>query len=175
MTDSPAKLLIVGRSGCGKTTLVTRLIASLSEKGYRTGAVKRSHHNVDIDAKGKDSHKFSDAGANPVALISDRSIVYMEKLDEPTSLDEVIGLFHGKADIILIEGFKTEAAPRLVFVDDSGPTVADDNFTEGYLSAKKDNDSYLGKPLFGRDEIEKITAWVTDRFLEAKSEQKKQG
>jgi len=46
---------VVGRSGSGKTTLIERLIPELERRSLRVGAVKHTHHDFDLNARGKDS------------------------------------------------------------------------------------------------------------------------
>ena len=45
-------------SGTGKTTLLSRLIPILREKGLRVGIIKHAHHHFDIDQPGKDSYEL---------------------------------------------------------------------------------------------------------------------
>jgi molybdopterin-guanine dinucleotide biosynthesis protein B len=58
---------IIGRSGSGKTTLLEKLIRELSGRGYRIATVKyHSHAGFEIDAEGKDSWRFAQAGSQQV-------------------------------------------------------------------------------------------------------------
>jgi len=57
-------------SGTGKTTLLTRLIPVLRERGLRVGLVKHAHHRFEIDHEGKDSFELRKAGATPVLVAS---------------------------------------------------------------------------------------------------------
>ena len=41
-----------GFSGCGKTTLVEKLIPELRMQGQRVSVVKHAHHSFDIDHAG---------------------------------------------------------------------------------------------------------------------------
>ena len=58
----------VAASGTGKTTLLSRLIPVLSERGLRCAVIKHSHHDFEIDRPGKDSHRLREAGAGQVLL-----------------------------------------------------------------------------------------------------------
>ena len=44
---------VVGWKNSGKTTLVERLIVALLGKGITVSTIKHSHHNFQIDKKGK--------------------------------------------------------------------------------------------------------------------------
>ena len=62
-------VLVVSRtSGSGKTTLIESIVPHLIRRGLRVAAVKRSHHDVELDSPGKDSRRIRDAGADPVVL-----------------------------------------------------------------------------------------------------------
>ncbi len=57
-------------SGTGKTTLLTRLIPVLGDKGLKIGLIKHAHHLFDIDHPGKDSYELRKAGACEMMVAS---------------------------------------------------------------------------------------------------------
>ena len=105
---------LVGWSGSGKTTLLVKLLPELIGRGYKVSTMKHSHHNFDIDRKGKDSYEHRLAGASEVLIASSKRWALMHELrggSEP-SLDELIK--HMSAvDLLLIEGFKTHKHDKL--------------------------------------------------------------
>ncbi|MGQ3684101.1 MAG: molybdopterin-guanine dinucleotide biosynthesis protein B [Candidatus Loosdrechtia sp.] len=105
---------VVGRSGSGKTTLLVRLIKELKSRGYKVATIKHSHHGVDLDTKGKDSWLHTQAGADAVAVVSRTmtGIILCPKEREPL-LSEIIGRYFKDMDIIVVEGYKTEAIPKI--------------------------------------------------------------
>ncbi len=75
---------IVGWSGSGKTSLVTRLIPVLIARGLEVSTLKHAHHDFDVDQPGKDSHAHRHAGAAEVMISSGRRWALMHELrDEP--------------------------------------------------------------------------------------------
>ena len=172
MDNAPILLLIVGPSGAGKTTLIEKLITALSAKGIRTGAIKRSHHDVEFDQPGKDSHRFSTAGANPVALVSDQVFAFIERGATSPTLVEAARLFVEKADIVLVEGYKTEGAQRLCFLENKGGDTGDDDLTLGYITTDGEAGNKGSKPLFDRNDTEKIAGWIAG-LLKTKSGDKR--
>jgi molybdopterin-guanine dinucleotide biosynthesis protein B len=60
----------VAPSGTGKTTLLSKLIPLLRDRGLRVAVIKHSHHNVDIDKPGKDTYILRQAGANQTLIAS---------------------------------------------------------------------------------------------------------
>ncbi len=108
----------VGWSGSGKTTLISALIPLLAERGLRVAVLKHAHHGFDIDRPGKDSYRVREAGAVQVLVASrDRWVLMVEEtgreLAEPP-FAELLGRFdRGQVDLVLAEGFSTEAYPKI--------------------------------------------------------------
>lgn len=103
-------------SGTGKTTLLSRIIPILRERGLRIAVVKHTHHDFDIDRPGKDSHTSRQAGAIAVLIGSRHRWALIKETpgaDEPT-LDELVAhLEQDELDLILVEGFKHERFPKV--------------------------------------------------------------
>jgi len=103
-----------GFSGSGKTTLIEQLIPRLVGAGLRVSLIKHAHHAFDIDKPGKDSYRHREAGCSEVLVTSDRRWVMMHELRneaEPT-LEEQVARFSA-CDLVLVEGFKRAAIPKL--------------------------------------------------------------
>ncbi len=105
MNPLPPVVRLVGSSGSGKTTLAEKLIPLLAERGLRVGAIKRSHHTVETDTPGKDSHRLRQAGATLTALASDGLITLFERPSTPPAIASLLPAFVGKADIVIVESF----------------------------------------------------------------------
>lgn len=103
-------------SGTGKTTLLVQLVPLLRAKGLRVGVIKHAHHDFDIDHPGKDSYLLREAGAEQMLIASDRRWALMVETPGPdeASLGEIIKrLDHRRLDLILVEGFRHDAFPKL--------------------------------------------------------------
>lgn len=103
-------------SGTGKTTLLTQLIPLLKNQGLRVGLIKHSHHDFEIDHHGKDSFRLRAAGATPVMLVSPFRRVMITELQtqQELSLNQQLKFFDQSVlDLILIEGFRNEAIPKI--------------------------------------------------------------
>jgi molybdopterin-guanine dinucleotide biosynthesis protein B len=104
-------------SGTGKTTLLRALIPALRANGLRVGVVKHAHHSFDVDQPSKDSYVLRHAGAERV-LIGSRTrwalmVEHAADHDEP-DLARLLAHMPGDGlDLILIEGFKHEAFPKI--------------------------------------------------------------
>jgi len=119
MTMKNAQVPILGFaafSGTGKTTLLTQIIPMLKIHGLRIGLIKHSHHSFQIDQPGKDSFRLREAGASPVMLVSSHRraiITEYEVAREPALADELLLLPQSELDLILVEGFKATAFPKI--------------------------------------------------------------
>lgn len=101
---------IIGWSGVGKTTFFEKLIKVLKEKGIRLGVVKQDGHEFDVDKEGKDTWRFSKAGADEVAIYNGKHGAVM--LNRPTGLDDVLGHMTD-VDLIITEGCHEREFPQI--------------------------------------------------------------
>ncbi len=105
---------LVGWSDSGKTTLMVRLLPELVDRGYRVSSMKHSHHGFDVDRPGKDSYRHREAGATEVLVASSRRWALMHELrDAPEPAVETLIARMSPVDLLLIEGFKRHAHPKL--------------------------------------------------------------
>jgi molybdopterin-guanine dinucleotide biosynthesis protein B len=105
---------LAGWSGSGKTTLVVRLIPELRRRGLTVSTLKHAHHAFDVDQPGKDSYEHRQAGAAEVMVASAARWALMHEhrgAPEP-SLAELLPRL-SPVDLVLIEGFKRDAHPKL--------------------------------------------------------------
>ena len=109
----PPAVAFVARSGTGKTTLVETLIGEMRGRGYRVGALKHDAHRFEIDRPGKDSARFTAAGAEVMVLVSDDTVAMVQKPAQPPRLDRVLREWFTDLDLILVEGYKTSDLPKI--------------------------------------------------------------
>lgn len=110
-------LVIAAPSGTGKTTLLKALIPELKNRGVRCGLIKHSHHQMDIDTPGKDSYELRKSGADQVIIASQqRWALITETPDVPEwDLRWLASRMDPRTlDLILVEGFKHELAPKIL-------------------------------------------------------------
>lgn len=103
---------IVGRSNCGKTTYLEKLICELKSRGYRIATIKHDVHGFDIDKPGKDTWRHAQAGADIVCISSPWKMAMIKKVENELLLDEVIEYING-VDIIFTEGYKRESKRKI--------------------------------------------------------------
>ena len=105
---------LAGWSGSGKTTLITKLIPCLIARGLRVSTLKHAHYGFDMDQPGKDSFFHRTAGATEVIISSAKRWAVLHELRGEPEWD--LGALVAKmspVDLILVEGFKRDAFPKL--------------------------------------------------------------
>jgi molybdopterin-guanine dinucleotide biosynthesis protein B len=120
MTTIKTKIPIIGfaaYSGTGKTTLLINIIPLLKIRGLEVGVIKHAHHTFEIDTPGKDSYELRKAGASQMLIGSKQRwalMVEQNEEDQQKRLEEyILHLDQEKLDLILVEGFKPEAIPKI--------------------------------------------------------------
>ena len=117
ITASCPVIGFVAASGTGKTTLLQQLIACLRERGLAIGLIKHSHHDFDIDIPGKDSYVLRKAGATQVMVASRRRWALMTETPDQHGDPDLASLLPrldtDRLDLVLVEGFKHEAFPKI--------------------------------------------------------------
>jgi len=98
---------IAGWSGSGKTTVVESLINIFNTKyNFTVSALKHAHENFKIDQEGKDSHRFSKAGAKQVIISSKKQWALINNLNnKEKDLDYLLKKTED-TNIVLVEGWK---------------------------------------------------------------------
>lgn len=111
---SPPLFGVVGWKNSGKTTLIVGLIGELARRGYAISVIKHAHAKFEVDHPGRDSFKMREAGARQVALSSPRRFAVMRELaGAPEMAFEEIVAYAGPCDLVMVEGFKREAFPKI--------------------------------------------------------------
>ena len=107
-------------SNAGKTTLITQLIPELAKRNIRTSVIKHAHHKFDIDHPGKDSYNIRESGAVQTLIASGKRWALMTEMtrtsdySDEANLDELLAQLNPNyADLILVEGFKSAAIPKI--------------------------------------------------------------
>ena len=104
---------IVGKSESGKTTLIEKLIAELTRRGFRVATIKHNRHGFEIDHEGKDSWRHKQAGAVATVVASPGRIALIEDTPKDYDLPRSGTATSRNADIILAEGYKINPHPKI--------------------------------------------------------------
>ncbi len=109
MADIPI-LGFAGYSKTGKTTLIEEIVRNLKKRGLRVAVIKHDVHRVVLDHEGKDSWRFTEAGADISIVSSEETTAFVEQ--RRLSFENLLELVHD-VDIVLVEGFKSEAFTQI--------------------------------------------------------------
>ena len=157
-------LAISAWSGTGKTTLLKKLIPALCARGLRPGLIKHSHHNMDIDTPGKDSYELRKAGAAQTMVASPQRWALMtETPDEaPLNLAYLVSrMDHSTLDLVLVEGFKHEAVPKiLLFRSDAGHDLSELTLDEHVIAVASDVAVELEVPVLDLNDVDGIAQFI---------------
>jgi molybdopterin-guanine dinucleotide biosynthesis protein MobB len=164
---------IVGPSDSGKTTLVEQLVRALSRKGYAIGVLKHTHARIKLDRAGTDTDRFRRAGAQLSAISDDAMLARFSNVSG-TAPRVLISMLARDVDLLIVEGYKKEALPKLLLTDhlrevDFKGIVATYGEKRNGERGQTGNGKWEmdnGKiPHFKPDEVRKIVTWLERTFI----------
>lgn len=162
------EIALSGFSGTGKTTLAAAVVKNLSER-FAVGCYKHGCHRFDMDREGKDSFIFREAGAETV-MISDpvkKAVISGSSAGEFSE-----SRIFRACDLLIVEGLKELPLPKLLMVDRERKIL--DLLEQGDIPEvialvetgddPKGHDMSFDLPVFQRDDVVTITAFIESRF-----------
>ncbi len=162
-------LQIVGFQNSGKTTLVTKVIEVMSARGIRVGTIKHHGHGGFPDSydTDKDTAKHREAGAT-VTGVEGAGMLQLHAYDvEGWTLPKMLSFYNNlPLDIILIEGFKRKAFPKVVLLRTGEDEVLLEQLEniQAVISWYKPLETKIGKPTFYINDENDYLSWVTSYF-----------
>lgn len=142
-------------SGAGKTTFIEGLIPELKALGIRSAIIKHDAHDFNIDKEGKDTFRFTQAGADVVAITSGTHAALMENRFTP--LERILESIHD-VDIIILEGFKKIEGVRKI-----GLRRGKYELPEGkYIAVISDTDFLCDVPVFDINDYHAFAEWLAN-------------
>ncbi len=160
-TKFPPLIAFTGRSGSGKTTIIEKLTALCAGRGLRVGIVKHMRHEFDIDHPGKDTYRYMSSGAAVRSITNGTSIAIMaDGIDGLSPLDAAPHLF-AACDLVIIEGQKEGAYPKIEVIGDSTEAPLHLSGVENIVALACDRDIETSLPLFRRDDIVPLLNFIS--------------
>jgi len=161
---APSIISIAGKSNSGKTTFLEKLIAELTEKGYRIGSVKHTHDGFDLDKQGKDSWRHKNAGASATLVVTDNKIALVK--DDLRPDFEKMQDYLSDMDLILAEGFKRQPLPKIEVFRSNGPHAHPLCLNSPDLIAFVTDSTFTPPvPVFGLEEAAAVASFLQKRYL----------
>jgi len=152
---------VVGWKNAGKTTLVERLVAEIGARGLSVSTVKHTHHGVDVDKPGKDSHRHRQAGARQVILASASRWALMTELRgaAETSLEGLLARLD-PVDLVIVEGYKRDDHLKVEAwrAETGQPLIAADDPTVRVVVSK--DTPPTDRPVIDLDDISAIADFI---------------
>jgi molybdopterin-guanine dinucleotide biosynthesis adapter protein len=156
---------VAGWSNAGKTTLIEKLTRHFTAKGLRVATIKHTHHKFEIDKPDSDTTRHRAAGAAETAIVSGSRFALIEEIEtrgEP-ALEDIARRLK-PADIILVEGYKSAAIPKIEVR--RAAVAAEKLLASGdplviAIAADYELDGH-GKPVFSLDDITGLAALIEE-------------
>jgi molybdopterin-guanine dinucleotide biosynthesis protein B len=183
---TPPIISIIGRSGSGKTTFLTKLIAELKLRGYRVAVLKhhrrrpqppsgseskksaanlghRSESTSPFDTPGKDTWRHFRAGADTVIISSHDQMAMYHRLGAELTPDELASLLPSPVDIVLTEGFTSAGTPAIE-IRRKGLASKPVTRKSALLALVSDTESTRDIPQFALDDAAGVAALLERLF-----------
>ncbi len=158
----------IGHSNSGKTTLLTKIIQHLTASGLNIGAIKHHHRTFSIDHEGKDSQRFTAAGARKTIITGPHQTALVEQTQEQIPLDLLATKYLDDLDLIIVEGFKQHAIPKIEVQRQelNLPLLShsDTHCDPNLIAVISNGRPTLNLPLFDLDQIPEICAFICNHF-----------
>lgn len=155
-------LAISAWSGTGKTTLLEQVIPLLKTQGIRSGLIKHTHHQMDIDTPGKDSYLLRKAGADQVIVASNqRWALMVESPNKPLSLMQLASQMDSSTlDLVLVEGFKDEPVPKIALWRRGVKGEIKDLLDQYVIAVATDEDMELNLPILDINQPMQVADYI---------------
>lgn len=157
-------------SGTGKTTFIEKLIPLLAARGVRTAVIKSDSHGFSLDTEGKDTARFSAAGAEAVAVSSPDGYFIQQKTKTRQDFQNLIAQMDGNSlDLYITESRSRGVLPTFMLDRGLGIPEIDERIV-AYFAKGRTIDSdvlmfdlddmdtavrlalfLMGRPLYGAD------------------------
>lgn len=157
-------ITFVGHSGSGKTTLIEKLVRELTRRGLRVATIKHAHHSVQLDTPGKDSWRYTQAGAAMSMLVTQGGVQLVASDVEQREPQQLAERFLGEADVVLAEGFSHAPGVKIEVLRRECDKPARCTTEDGMIAIVTDMDEvYPQLPHFALDDYSGIARFILER------------
>jgi molybdopterin-guanine dinucleotide biosynthesis adapter protein len=159
----PYLIAIVGHSGAGKTTLIERLLPMLNAREIRVATIKHSHHEIALDAAGKDSWRHRQAGARASMLLTPSGMQLVADTIDCDEPEQLAQRYFSDMDLVLAEGFSRASCNKIEVLRTACSAVARCAMEDGLIAMVTDvGNSNMRLPNFALDDIRGIAQFIAD-------------
>ncbi len=175
---TPPILSITGKKNSGKTTLVVRLAAALTQRGVRVMSIKHGSHTFNMDPENTDTYRHYHEGHSVrVAMISPDKFALVMRREEEITPELIAERYMADADLVLCEGFKQTNLPKIEIFRRAThaamlyePTLP--NASAWHAMVTDGDVPALPFPVFRLDHdgwLDQLVDWVLQRYLPHRS------
>ncbi len=146
----------VGRSGSGKTALIEKLITYYRGKGLGVAVMKSLQHEFEMDHPGKDTYRYTGAGANASAITNGERFAVIGDVEEGMTPLDTARKFLSEYDILIIEGYKESPMAKIEVI---GKTFEKPLFESGIDNIRfviTDDEVETDLPVYERNDLKGI-------------------
>ena len=163
----PPVLAVIGKKNCGKTTLIEKLIPELIRLGLRVGTIKHHHSTISMDQPGKDTWRHKQAGARTVVLSSPTGLGVIRDTPGEIPVPELVALYFSDVDLVLAEGYKREALPKIEIFRSSVHAEPLPDTGEDLIAIMSDVEVARDIPRFRLSETRQLAKFLVERLLKS--------
>ena len=167
MSRLPPIIAFAAPSGTGKTTLIEGVIRALVGRGRRVAVIKSDAHRMVLDKPGKDSWRFSEAGAASVAVLSAERLALFARLDGEVSIVHAVERLFPGADLVLAEGFRRSGLPTIRVHRAEGPSDLGWDPPQNVIAWASDTTPATTLPVLPLGDPDGVAAWILARLDDA--------
>jgi molybdopterin-guanine dinucleotide biosynthesis protein B len=163
---APVIVGFAGFSNTGKTTLISNLIPFFTKKGLKVATLKHAGHGFDMDRPGKDTHKHKSAGASSVMVVGPDTMALIRDMEKKPQVPDMVGTYLADADIVLVEGFKSQGHPKVEVLGDDPAARPRLTVDLGLVAVVGDQEIEAGVPVFSPSNPGGLAQWIEKTFLD---------
>ncbi|MCH8311001.1 MAG: molybdopterin-guanine dinucleotide biosynthesis protein B [Chloroflexi bacterium] len=126
-------------------------------------AIKHCHHGHHMDQEGSDTDQLFQAGARSVVASSPDKVSRIERREHDTPLENILISVDASADIVLVEGYKDSAVPKILVADNGVMPFQPDNLIAVVGGAGVESDV----PTFGFDQMDGLSSLIRSQIIDA--------
>ena len=153
-------------SGTGKTTFIEKLIPLLAARGVRTAVIKSDSHGFSLDTEGKDTARFSAAGAEAVAVSSPDGYFIQQKTKTRQDLQNLIAQMDGNSlDLYITESRSRGVLPTFMLDRGLGIPEIDERIVAYFAKGRTIDSDVLTLDLDDMDTAVRLALFLMGRPL----------
>ena len=152
-----------GTSDSGKTRLIRKLVGELKNRGHTVSVIKHCAHGFDIEAQGKDTAQFVEAGSDSVCMYSPKGIAVFQQKKTDLDVRKISREYLKCSDFILVEGDRSDKTLKKIEVLRKGVSEKISCPLEELVAVISEFDVETNIPVFHPDEIEKISDFLENQ------------